>query len=355
MTIFTNSYYPTLCLRRAEMKAMENLPTSEKAKMRPIVLLAPWLNSIRFQNSFDTVEKSIGIIPIIVDLDRDYRSNSPHESRQYFRDLLSGSGADNLWIELVRSHDNYVPCIQNFGNDDQIASQVAAFRELGRGIVFRVPINVSGQIEFVSKWLDDSDLANQLVVLEGGWADFTLEQQDAFTTKIEKLLGMFPAVRFVVSSSNFPNAFTNLDDMASVTIDSRRLYSSLFERFGNYQMFYGDWGSTKPRRYDGGGSKPLERIDFPTKTKWIIARSKEQEWDFVAAAKRITRLEEWKGRPEIWGVKLIEKTALNLPGAITTGPQSIAARVNIHLFLQNNYATQNIRSVPTISEWVDPI
>jgi hypothetical protein len=119
-------------------------------------------------------------------------------------------------------------------------------------------------------------------------------------------------------------------------------------------MYYGDWASAKPRRYDGFGSKPLDRIDFPTKSSWIIARSKEEEWDFVAAAQRVTRLPEWDDKPNVWGAKLIEKTARNLPGAITTGPQAIAARVNIHLFLQNNFSA-DVHRIPTTADWVDPI
>ena len=66
------------------MRALEKLPVSEKQKMLPIVLLAPWLNSIKFENSINIVNKSIGDQPIIVDLDRYYQSSSPLESRAFF-------------------------------------------------------------------------------------------------------------------------------------------------------------------------------------------------------------------------------------------------------------------------------
>ena len=111
MTKFFNRYFPTLCVRRAEMKAMEHLPVSEKEKMLPIVLLAPWLNSIKFENTFAHIAKSIGDTPIIVDLDRDYRSASDLESRRYFKKLLFGDRAAQEWISLIKQHDNYVPII----------------------------------------------------------------------------------------------------------------------------------------------------------------------------------------------------------------------------------------------------
>ena len=99
----------------------------------------------------------------------------------------------------------------------------------------------------------------------------------------------------------------------------------------------------------------MPRIDFPTKDRWIISRSKEEEWDFEAAAKRVTRLPEWPDRPSVWGAGLIEKTAKGLPGGISTGPQAIAARVNIHLFVQNNFSVQNLGTINTDGVWIDPI
>jgi hypothetical protein len=51
---------------------------------------------------------------------------------------------------------------------------------------------------------------------------------------------------------------------------------------------------------------------------------------------------------------MIEKTAEGLPGGISTGPEAIASRVNIHLFLQNNFnATEP--PPPPQGKWVDPI
>jgi hypothetical protein len=56
MTQFYDRYYPTISLRRGEMRAFKKLPDGEKQKMLPIVLLAPWLNSVRFENSINIVK-----------------------------------------------------------------------------------------------------------------------------------------------------------------------------------------------------------------------------------------------------------------------------------------------------------
>jgi hypothetical protein len=85
-----------------------------------------------------------------------------------------------------------------------------------------------------------------------------------------------------------------------------------------------------------------------------MARSKEQKWSFQDAAIRIMRLPEWEAHPKIWGTGMIEKTALGLPGGIKTHPEVIAARVNIHLFVQANFNSPNPPTQPK-GKWKDPI
>ncbi|MEB3416847.1 hypothetical protein VCJ71_12315 [Alteriqipengyuania sp. WL0013] len=356
MTEFYERYYPTLCIRRAEMKAAEKLPPAEKAKFLPIVLLAPWLNSIKFENTFERIKISLGDIPMIVDLDRFYQSSSDLESRRYFRSLLLGDDSINRWIELIAAHQNYIPTVQMEGRtQDQIQQQIAAFSEMARGIVFRFELGRGVNPAQIDSLLPGLDLNNSLFVLDGGWTDYTLEMQSTLMSHVEHLTSLSDEVRIVVSTSNFPNNFGDLDNMAAVNISSRKFYSEIRQTYGNYQVYYGDWASTKPRRYDGGGSKPLARIDYPLKDRWVISRSKEEEWDFIEAAKRVTRLPEWVDHPNVWGASMIEKTAKNLPGAISTGPQAIASRINIHLFMQNNYQVPDVQNIPTETPWNDPI
>ncbi len=356
MTEFTKRYYPTVCIRRAEMKAMEKLPESEKMKMLPIVLLAPWLNSIEFENTHRIVKKSIGNTPIIVDIDRYFTSDSELPSRQFFRSLLDPDKGPSLWMDLVESHQNYIPCIQTLGvTRDNIYRQVEIAITLKRGFVFRLELEREYDLEIINEIVSENLSQDCLIVLDYGYGD----RSEVIEMKISKLMDRFLQIstdlRFVVSGASFPNSFSEFDDFAeSKLIDERLIYNNLFRRFGNYNFFYGDWASTKPRRYDGGGSKPLPRIDFPTPNSWIIARSKENEWDFQLAAEMVTRLPEWQDRPMVWGTGMIEKAAKELPGGVSTGPQAIASRVNIHLYLQNNFGNPTPSAGPQ-GKWVDPI
>ena len=335
---------------------MRMLPETEKAEMLPIVLLAPWLNSISFENTVNIVKDCVGEIPIIVDLDRHFQSSSALPSRQFFRELLDKETGPAVWLRFVTDQKNYVPCIQLFDRTpQQVEYQIDVARELGRGMVFRFELERRYDFDALFGYIEANMSDRLLTVFDAGYGDPTELREAAVSQLIDRLIAISGDARFVVSSSSFPNEFSDFDNFEeSPPIGSRILFANLSRKYGNYSMYYGDWASTKPRRYDGGGSRPLPRIDYPTKSRWIIARSKDEEWDFEDAAVRITRLPEWSNRPMIWGTGMIEKTAKGLPGGISSGPEAIASRVNIHLYLQNHYSTSEPPPTPQ-GKWVDPI
>lgn len=357
MSEFYNRYYPTICIRRAEMRAMEKLPLSEKRLMLPIVLLAPWLNSTEFENTHVRINQSIGDAKIIIDLDRFFKSSSTTQSREYFNSLISGNpeGIDE-WINLFSKFENYIPVIQ-FKNvsDECVDKQILAARALRKGYAFRCdPINRSEFSRMRNK-IEQCINDDIIFIFDFGYRDDPLATAADPTVYLRDIFNLSDTLKIVVSGSNFPNDFSDFDNFATPKeIGARVVYAELSKVFGNYQIFYGDWASTKPRRYDGGGNPPLPRIDFPTKSAWIIARSKELAWTFREAAIRITRLPEWEARPFVWGTGVIEKTAMGLPGGISTGPEAIAARVNIHLFVQNHFGDAAPPRAPE-AVWVDPI
>lgn len=355
MSQFNQRYYPTLCIRRAEMKAIENLPVSEKEKMFPVVLLAPWLNSREFNNTFEVISKCVGKTPIIVDVDRYFQSDSESPSRQYFRKLLDKNSGPSEWVDLIRSHENYIPCLLMEGiSPENIDLQIEEFRKIGRGYAIRIELQRTYDLNIVRNLLENRNNDDVLLIIDYGYSGSNLLVEQELSAVIDCAVAVSPEIPFVISGSNFPNAFSQYDNFASVeTIASRQIYNRLLSKYGNYKFYYGDWASTKPRKYDGGGI-PIPRIDFPTSNQWIIARSKDEDWDFKTAAEMITRLPEWSSRPMVWGTGIIEKAANGLPGGISTGPQAIAARVNIHLYLQSNFGQPITKEGPK-GDWQDPI
>lgn len=356
MTVFTRRYYPTLCLRRGEMLALEKLPDETKESILPIILLAPWVNSIKFENTFKIIKKSYGDLPIIVDIDRYYKSENLLESRTYFWSLKDSIDGPQRWMDLVESHPNYIPCIQMAGiSEELVIKQVEWARHLGRGFClryeidrFEVPTFNSSLIKYVSN--DD-----YIIVVDFGYHDYSDSVLDKISTVLTEIFDVSASAKVVVTGSNFPNDFEEFDDFArSQPNSAREIYSKILQRFGNYSVFYGDWASAKPRDYDGRGSPPRPRVDYPTSNSWIFARSKDEEWNFQDAATRITRLPEWEQRPKIWGTGMIEKAAMGLPGGIKNHPDVIASRINIHLFVQAG-ADGAMHPPQPVSKWKDPI
>jgi len=338
------------------MRAMSKLPSSEKERMLPIVLLAPWLNSIEFENTHRIIKNSIGSSPIIVDIDRYFHSNSDLPSRTYFKSLLDGDSGAQVWMDLIENHDNYIPTIQIMNvSDALISAQINQANSLGRGLVLRIDPLTQSQLGRVMKIVSSRKNDDILIVLDFGYRDDLLSTAAEISGLIRSIIEISTELKIVISGASFPNEFSEFNDFGSLkAINERAVFSEIIKNFGNYQIFYGDWSSTKPRRYDGGGSRPLPRIDFPTRSNWIIARSKDQQWSFQQAAERVTRLPDWEYRPLVWGSGMIEKTAQGLPGGISTGPESIAARVNIHLYVQNHFGDTGQPSIPE-GDWIDPI
>lgn len=357
MTQFYDRYYPTVSLRRGEMRGFEKLVDAEKQKTLPVVLLAPWLNSIKFENSFNILQKSIGDQLIIVDLDRYYESSSPLESRVYFWSLLEKENGPKKWMTLVEEHENYIPCLQFIGIEEALfKDQLEWARNLGRGFCIRFELNMLPKdFEFSSLLSKIRPTDDSLIILDFGYHDYSAELSNEIKFLLDGIFDISPDFKVVVSGSNFPNDFSDFDNFSQSQPNSaRQIYNEVKAQYDNYSVFFGDWASTKPRKYDGHGSPPLPRIDYPVASQWIMARSKSEKWNFQDAALRITRLTEWENRPKIWGTGVIERTALGLPGGIKTHPEVIAARINIHLFVQANANLPNPPSQPK-GKWKDPI
>ena len=219
MTEFFDRYYPTLCVRRAEMMGMEKLPDLEKDKMLPTVLLAPWLNSIKFQNTFDRISKSVGDRKIIVDLDRYYQSSSFLESRVYFNSLISAGDRHQKWIDLINDHENYIPCVQIFDQTaENIKIQVDFFKTLGRGFVFRFETQRNYNYSYISEILSENMHEDILVIFDTGWQDFSDLQIMRVSNSIEWLTTTNSGSKFVITGSNFPNSFTDYENVGALNM-----------------------------------------------------------------------------------------------------------------------------------------
>lgn len=360
MTAFPPKYYPTLCIRRGEMVGLEHLDEETKDLLLPIILFSPWMGSHQLANSHQRIERAFGNRDIILDLDRHYSSRSNVQSRLDFRALVSGDDSHLRWVDLIASHENYIPTVQIVGNtEDQISHQLSAFSEMGRGVVLRANLSNThelARLDYSLGYYIDRDETDLLVVLDVNYqADTTVSAVSAAGV-IDRVLETAPFAKFVVTEPNFPNSFGDFDPEGRLPIASVQVHQALPERFSNYPIYYGDWASTKPRYLDqgGGGVSPIPHIELPTDDSWLIFRSSREDMSYAQVARRIILTEEWADRPFTWGTGMIERAAGD-GGGISTGPDAIAARVNIHLFMQAHRDNPERRQQVITTDWIDPI
>lgn len=359
MVLEHKTYVPTLAIRASEMNGLEFLPAATKERMTPCILLAPWANSLTLQKSIERVERAFRHQYYFLDIDRDYEfTNLESPPQQQLLALLDPNDAFANWCRFVVEHEWVYPCVQTRGqNEAAIRVQIERFQSAGRAYCMRVfmsriPDNIS---EVVSAFAA-SGVADYAIILEGGWTQDPLTLAVWFDGMIGGLLEAIDAtVPIVLSCTSMPKMFTDFDGgVTQVPFNNRVLVEQIRQRRSNRsRIIYGDWGSTRPREPSAFASRPLDRVDYPIRNAWDIARNKTQNWDFKRSAQAIVASADWDGTLGIWGEEQILNTTISPALGIDTPQKNVAARVNIHLHRQAFYDVRNIGGINLDEDWED--
>jgi len=332
------NYVPTLAIRPCEMKGLEFLDDATKNRMTPCFLLAPWVASHALERAMDKIENVFPNRPYFLDLDPDYQPTNPEgEPQQELAQLMDPSDGYANWVDFVRDHERVWPVIQSQGQDRlQIRKQIEAMQDLGRCYCMRISRNhFPDNIDDIVAAFAESGAADYDIILEGGWTEDPLGLASWFGGMITGALTQISAqVLIVASCTSIPMSYVGYQGLNKVPFHNRKLVQQVGSQSNRSKVIYGDWGSTRPRRVQGGGRRPLDRIDYPTNGAWHIARNKDEDWTFRDAAKKVVASNVWKGNLNIWGERMIEDTARGRETGIDTYQKNIASRVNIHLHLQ---------------------
>lgn len=358
MVLETKSYVPTLAIRASEMNGLEFLPRLTKDQITPCILLAPWANSSTLQKSIDRVQRSLRHKYYFLDIDRDYEfTNLESRPQKEMQSLLNPRNAFENWCQFIAENEWIWPCVQTRGQSEvEIRKQIARFQECGRTYCMRIfmdrfPSNITDVVSAFSA----SGAADYVIILEGGWTRDPLSLTVWFEGVIEENLKAIDAdVPIVLSCTSMPKLFTDFDSgITRVPFNNRVLISQIQRRSNRTRIIYGDWGSTRPRESSGFASRPLARVDYPTRDAWAISRNKSQNWGFKEAAQAIVSSDYWDDTLRIWGEEQIRNTAISPAIGIDTPQKNVAARVNIHLHQQAFYGTDNLGELNLEEDWED--
>lgn len=359
MALENKTYVPTLAIRASEMNGLEFLPAATKEKITPCILLAPWANALTLDKAIQRVEKCLRNQNYILDIDRDYEfTNLESPPQKELLALLDPSDAFANWCRFVAEHEWVWPCIQTRGQSEAaIRTQIRRFQEAGRAysmriFMHRMPDNITEVVSAFAAF----GVADYAIILEGGWTRDPLTLAVWFDGMIGGILQAIDAtVPIVLSCTSMPKLFTDFDGgITQVPFNNRMLIDQIRQRRSNRsRIMYGDWGSTRPREQSGFASRPLDRVDYPIRNAWDIARNKTQNWDFRRSAQAIVGSADWDGNLGIWGEEQILNTTISPALGIDTPQKNVAARVNIHLHRQAFYDAGNLSGMNLDEDWED--
>ena len=349
-------YVPTLRIRPSEMKAVEYSFDATKDNLKPCILLVPWANS--YDKAIKRFEKAYPQRPYFLDIEKDYQPANPEgQALKEMNFLLDPANQYKNWIDFITAYRNVHPCIQCEGqNTAQIQQQIRAVKALERSYCLRIDVqNIPPNInDIIAAFAPETDYT---VILEGGWTNNPLNLMPSFNSIISvQLNALNQNIPIVISCTSFLKSFTKISGVQPTIFENRQLVNQLATSHTNRRIVYGDWGSSRPRVYTGGGGHPIPpRIDYPAKDAWHIARNKGKNWDYHAAAKEIIKIPDWHGNLNIWGEGRIKLTAQNQALGINTLQKNTTSRINIHLHLQAFYYRNDLTGIPIEDDYKDTV
>lgn len=338
-------YLVTLCIRRAELSGLKELPGGTKDRLTPLVLLAPWMATSPLSKAIDKFEDAYPGRPYFIDVDTYYHpGDNNNEAKEAWAELVKHPADLGVWHGLLNPYPNANPCLLMAGSTLEGArAQIAWARENDRSFCLRLDMAPAGS--GIPTWLPSlvaeltaEGAVDYAVVLDFGLVDSALGVAPVAAGYIKSFFSATPPeIPIAVCCTTFPSDFTVFDGFEELPFSNRDLLAQIRQATNHPRMIYGDWGSTKPRSY-GHASAPKNRIDYPTDNGWVIARDNDSPVSFQAAAKRIIHESgKWTGGLGIWGEQLIEGAAAGQAFAIDSMPKMYSARINIHLHRQAFY------------------
>jgi len=355
-------YLVTLGVRRAELRGLKELPGGTKDRLRPLLLLAPWLNTSPLSRALEKFEDAYPSRPYFIDVDTFYRINDNLNEAKSLWTRLAAKPADvEAWWELLEGFSNANPCLLLADQTiERVRDQIVWARERGRNFCIRLNFSrpsgpgIPPWLPTLTQELAAEGANDYAIVFEFGWIEDALQVAAIASGYARTFFSSIPAeVPVAISCTSFPSDFTRYDGLSEEAFSNRDLMAQVQRSTNHPKIIYGDWGSTRPRSY-GHSSQPKNRIDFPTDRSWLFARDQAESVSFQDAAQRIVASERWTGDLGIWGEQLIEGTAAGQNFAIDTMPTMYSVRINIHLHRQAFYS--NLPPPASLDEeWSDDL
>jgi Beta protein len=333
-------YVALLHTKPAEMRALLKLEKAPRDGLFPILVVRPGAHH-DMEKTWPIYAKAVGSYRFGFDIDRHKLGTTTSEpAKTQFDSLFSEVDGFRSFYDRAGQTEGAIPVFRPSINGvfENLDDQFDRIDELDRGLILRI------ERGFTQNWIDVLNhprlhLDDALLVVDAGWSTDVLSLEMWSSQIIEQITDYAPEAEIVALSSCFPTSFSHIDDRGVFSIDDRDLYNRLVRRHNAANIKYGDWGSTRSSR-DQGGGKPWPRIDIASTGDWTCFRQTKSEVGYVPVAARTVGDAIWPSIPSCWGKNTIQRTAMSIPDRITGTEIATSVRVNVHLTVQALGGTQ---------------
>lgn len=329
------TYVPMLHGRLAEMRALKELPSDTKNIIFPLIKARPWLGAKSLDKMWETINTAFEARSFGLDLDRTkFDPDDERPAYREFADLFDANNGFKNYYDLVENLERAVPIFRP-GNDLQIPAQLDFIEKIGRGLIVFADVSAPINVAQIAEHCEQRHLENVVFAFDCGWGDDILQRAALCGGLIQSVLAHNENFEIVVGASSFPSSFTGRGEAFNLPIVERQLFQAVRKGINIGDIFYGDWGSTRPPA-DPVPMKNVPRIDFALRANWRCWRSNGDE-TYQDIAVRALHDDSWSGELGIWGEYMIEATAVGAAISIRAPAMAAAARVNIHMHVQAHF------------------
>jgi hypothetical protein len=241
------AYCPILHTRRAEMKALLQLPMATKDRIFPVVVARPWPNAKDIARTWEKIAEAFGDRRFALDLDSTRFGNvSDKPAAKQFDALFNPVDGSANYYNLIESMAPAIPVLRTKnGEAPEFDRQLERIEDLDRGLVCRFHFSDgAGVFPLVERVVEQ--FPDLTIVVDTGWTRDLLSREQWASQVIQRITEAKPETEIVVTGSSFPDSFANVTARAICDLRERMLFANLVRRHNAATLVYGDWGSTRP-------------------------------------------------------------------------------------------------------------
>jgi hypothetical protein len=360
-------YFPSLRCSDGEHIGYRKLDEPDKDKLLPIFQISQHGDDAGFDSALKLIGESAGERPFILDMCREQMpapklpaiSKDPKAAKALFEaasknhaeymaargTLMNPTDGYANWRSVIAKFPNAIPTIiiddnstKNVLREAMLLSNVSSC--LAIRLTRRTDEKMFPVVAQIASMLESVD--HLLIILDAGYSRVGPAKGIDFATgAITKITGELdaadlPLVRAVYMSSSFPD----FDKKGLHSYDNHE-WAAWKDAIEYFPFGFGDYAgvyrhplrAVKPRGWTA-------RVVFPRVDEWLAFKGENSQdrTEFIDGAIAISKHEDFKGAPDIWGTRAINQAAKGDITGLERQRDWVGVKVNIHLHQQVNYA-----------------